>query len=179
MSFVVNSAAAETPTPWPPFSSELKAEHLMSVTWKSFRVDANESGWEPASYNIRAEAGEEYGRWRRVLRKHPHGLTVISRYKAPPGKAWKIIGKASALGEEVYVMEGAYYDARGRILAGPGTFMFNAPGARHGGISHDLTLYIHCCSGEPDEIVSIELIDFEPQATASESGERSAPRHAI
>jgi hypothetical protein len=88
---------------------------------------------------------------------------VISRYKAPSGKAWKIVGKASALGEEVYIMEGAYYDAGGRILAGPGTFMFNAPGARHGGISCDLTLYIHCCSGEPDEIVSIDLIDFEPK----------------
>jgi hypothetical protein len=49
-----------------------------------------------------------------VLRKHPHGLTVVSRYKAPPGKAWKIVGKASELGEEVYIMEGAHYDARGR-----------------------------------------------------------------
>jgi hypothetical protein len=91
---------------------------------------------------------------------------------------WKIIGKASALGEEVYIMEGAYYDPRGRVLAGPGTFMFNAPGARHGGISCDLTLYIHCCSGEPDEIVSIELIDFEQQAMASETDERGAIRHA-
>jgi hypothetical protein len=41
--------------------------------------------------------------------------------------------------------------------------MFNAPGARHGGTSGDLTLYIHCCSGEPDEIVSIDLIDFDPK----------------
>jgi hypothetical protein len=37
----------------------------------------------------------------------------------------------------------------------------NAPGAVHGGISCNLTLYIHCCSGEPDEIVSVALIDFE------------------
>ena len=43
-------------------------------------------------------------------------------------------------------MEGAYYDTKGRIIARPGTFMFNAPGAIHGGISCDLTLYIHCCS---------------------------------
>ena len=72
----------------------------MSVTWKGFRVGAEEGGWEPASYNIRTDDGREYGRWRRVLRKHPHGLTVISRYQAPPGKAWKIIGKASELGEK-------------------------------------------------------------------------------
>ena len=84
-------------------------------------------------------------------------------YKAPPGKAWKIVGKASRLGEEVYIMAGAYYDTAGRIVAGPGTFMFNAPGAVHGGISCDLTLYIHCCSGEPDEIISVGLIDFEPK----------------
>ena len=128
----------------------------MGATWKSFRVGADEG------YNIRTDDGQEYGRWRRVLRKHPHGLTVISRYEAPPGKAWRI-GKASALGEELYIMEGAYYDARGRILAGPGTFMFNAPGARHGGISRDLTPYIHCCSSEPDEIISIELIDLRAE----------------
>ena len=60
-------------------------------------------------------------------------------------------------------MDGAYYDSNGRILAGTGTFMFNAPGAVHGGISCDLTLLIHCCSGEPDEIVSVALIDFEPK----------------
>src|SRR5262252_849860 len=135
----------------------------MEAIWKTYRVGADEAAWEPASYNIRAADGHEYGRWRRVLRKHPHGLTVISHYRAPPRKAWKIVGKASALGEEVYILEGAYYDTRGHIIAGPGTFMFNAPGAVHGGISCDLTLFIHCCSGEPDEIVSIDLIDFEPQ----------------
>ena len=135
----------------------------MSITWKTYRVGPGQGGWEPASYNIRTADGREYGRWRRVLRQHPHGLTVISHYRAPPGKAWKIVGKASELGEEVYILEGAYYDTRGHIMAGPGTFMFNAPGARHGGISYDLTIYIHCCSGEADEIVSIDLIDFEPK----------------
>lgn len=135
----------------------------MAMVSKTFRVGADDGEWEPASYNIHAEDSCEYGRWRRVLRRDPHGLTVISRYKAPPGKAWKIIGKASALGEEVYILDGAYYDGAGRVLAGPGTFMFNAPGARHGGICCDLTLYIHCCSGEPDEIVSIDLIDFVPK----------------
>ena len=80
----------------------------MSVTWKRFRSGAGEGRWEPASYNIRTGDGREYGCWRRVLRKHPHELTVVSRYKAPPGKAWKIMGKASELGEEVYIMKGAY-----------------------------------------------------------------------
>ena len=135
----------------------------MDVSWKTYRVKSDERPWEPASYNIRTEDGREYGRWRRVLRNHPHGLTVISHYTAPPGKAWKIVGKASELGEEVYILGGAYYNTQGRIVAGPGTFVFNAPGAVHGGISCDLTLYIHCCSGKPDEIVSIDLIDFEPR----------------
>ena len=135
----------------------------MSERWMSFKVEPTEGEWEPASYNIRTEDGSEYGRWRRVLRQHSHGLTVISRYKSPPGKAWKIVGKAPELGEEVLIMEGAYYDTRGRILARLATFMFNAPGAVHGGISCDLTLYIHCCSGKPDEIVSVDLIEFEPK----------------
>jgi hypothetical protein len=130
--------------------------------WKSFELAPGDGEWEPAGYNITGEDGREYGRWRRVLREHSHGLTVISRYKAPPGKAWKIMGKASELGEEVYILEGGYYDGAGRVVAGPGMYRFNAPGAVHGGICRDLTLFIHCCSGEPDEIVSIDLIDFEP-----------------
>jgi hypothetical protein len=136
---------------------------MSDVIWTSFKVNATAAEWEAASYNVKGEDGREYGRWRRVLRKHSHGLTVISRYTAPPGKAWKIVGKAPKLGEEVYIMEGAYYNAAGRIVAGPGTFMFNAPGAIHGGISCNLTLFIHCCSGEPDELLSVDLIDFEPK----------------
>jgi hypothetical protein len=133
------------------------------VVWKSFEVGPTDGEWEAANYNVKWTDGQEYGRWRRVLRRHSHGLTVISRYKAPLGKAWKIVGKAPALGEEVYIMEGAYYNTAGRIIARPGTFMFNAPGAVHGGISVDLTLYIHCCNGEPDELLSVGLIDFEPK----------------
>lgn len=132
------------------------------MDWKSFEVGPDDGEWESAIYNITVD-GQEYGRWRRVLRGQRYGLTMISRYKAPPGKGWKIIGKAPELGEEVYIMEGAYYDMAGRITARPGTFMFNAPGAVHGGISTDLTMLIHCCSGVSDEIVSIVLIDFEPK----------------
>jgi hypothetical protein len=140
----------------------IKRSIIMDDKWATFRIESQEIEWEPARYNVQWADGQEYGRWRRVLRQHRHGLTVISRYSAPPGKAWKIVGKASALGEEVFILEGHYYDTRGRITAGPGTFMFNAPGAVHGGISCDLTLLIHCCSGEPDEIISIDLIDFTP-----------------
>ena len=141
------------------------------ASWKTFVVGPEDGEWEPADYNVTVD-GREYGRWRRVLRRHSHGLTVISRYTAPPGKAWKIVGRASALGEEVYIMDGAYYAPSGRVIAGPGSYMFNAPGAVHGGISRDLTLFIHCCSGEPDEIVSIDLIDFEPETDPSTSGLR-------
>ena len=48
-------------------------------------------------------------------------------------------------------------DVGRRSTAGPGTYMFNAPGAIHGGISCDLTLLIHCCSGQPDDIVGMIL----------------------
>jgi hypothetical protein len=36
-------------------------------------------------------------------------------------------------------------------------------GSAAGRLFCNLTLFIHCCSGEPDEIVSIDLIDFEPK----------------
>ena len=63
--------------------------------------DPRQAEWEPASYNVQGEDGQMYGRWRRVLRRDPHGLTVVSRYTAPPGKAWKVVGKAPPLGEDV------------------------------------------------------------------------------
>lgn len=135
----------------------------MTDSMKSFKVAHDEGEWVPASYNIRWTDGKEYGRWARILRKDQHGLTMVARFVAPPGKAWRIVGRAPELGEEVYVMAGAYYNTAGDIIARPGTFMFNAPGAVHGGISTDLTLYIHWCSGKPDEIVSQGLIDFVPR----------------
>ncbi len=130
---------------------------------RSFKIAPDELPWEPGKYNVTWEDGKEYGRFARVVRRDAHGLTMIARFVAPPGKAWKIVGRAPELGEEVYIMKGAYYDTDGRIVAGEGTFMFNAPGALHGGISTDLTLFVHWCSGKPDEIVSAKLIDFEPK----------------
>jgi hypothetical protein len=148
----------------------------MNDTWKNIRVAPDEDEWEPASYNIQWPDGREYGRWRRVLRQHSHGLSVISRYTAPPGKAWKIVGKAPELGEDVYILTGSYYDTRGRVVAGPGTYMFNAPGAIHGGISCDLTLLIHCCGGRPDAIISIDLIDFVPGHGIVRHGANAQPQ---
>jgi hypothetical protein len=116
-----------------------------------------------ASYNIRTEDGGEYGRWRRVLRKQRHGLTVIAHFKSPPGKAWK--NRRARL----RAWRGGLHHGR-RVLPpgwarsrGARHLHVNAPGAVHGGICCDLTLFIHCCSGEPDEIVSADLIDFEPK----------------
>jgi hypothetical protein len=130
---------------------------------KSIQINTADAPWEGADNNIKWTDGREYGRFRRLLRKDPHGLTVMVRIVAPPGKAWKIVGRASELGEDVYIVKGAYYDTAGKIVARDGAYMFNAPGALHGGISIDLTMYIHWCSGKGDEMVSQKLIDFEPK----------------
>ena len=98
----------------------------------------------------------------RAAQAQPRAHRDLPLYRAA-GQSLEIVGKASRLGEEVYILDGAYYNGAGRVVAGPGTFMFNAPGAVHGGISCDLTLLIHCCSGEPDELLTVELIDFEPK----------------
>ena len=65
-------------------------------SWKSNELKLDEGGWEPADYNVNID-GIEYGWWRRTLREHRHGLTVISHYKAPSGQGWEIVGKASSL----------------------------------------------------------------------------------
>lgn len=138
----------------------------MTIAWKSFKVKEAEGDWQPGDHNIRWDDGNEYGSWSKVVREHQHGLTMLLRIKAPPGKAWRVVGRAPELGEEVYILEGGYYDTAGRIIVGPGTFMFNAPGALHGGIQCDMLLLLHWCSGKPDEIVSRDLIDFEPKELA-------------
>ncbi|MGE4337087.1 MAG: hypothetical protein AB7E55_14070 [Pigmentiphaga sp.] len=129
---------------------------------RSYKILEDNFKWESSDTNIIWEDGKEYGRFRCVLnRGDGHGLSMLARFVAPPGKAWKIIGRAPELGEEVYLLKGAYYDTRGRVAVPEGTFMYNAPGAVHGGISTDMTLLLHWCSGKPDEIISVELIDFE------------------
>lgn len=96
-------------------------------SWKSNELKLDEGGWEPADYNVNID-GIEYGWWRRTLREHRHGLTVISHYKAPSGQGWEIVGKASSLDEEVYVMSGVYYDKLGQIIKrGPAHKYSNSP----------------------------------------------------
>lgn len=133
---------------------------------RSYKIHEDEMKWESSDTNIIWEDGKEYGRFRCVLnRGDGHGLTMLARFVAPPGKAWKIIGRAPELGEEVYLLKGSYYDTKGRVTTPESAYMYNHPGALHGGISTDMTLFIHWCSGKPDEIVSVELIDFEtPEA---------------
>ncbi len=132
---------------------------------RSYRILQKEMKWESSDTNIVWEDGKEYGRFRCVLnRGDGHGLTMLARFVAPPGKAWKITGRAPELGEEVFLLHGSYYDTRGRITTPESAYMYNSPGALHGGISTDMTLFLHWCSGKPDEIVSVELIDFDTPA---------------
>jgi hypothetical protein len=42
----------------------------MNDVSKTFRVNPDEGDWETASYNVKWQDGREYGRWRRVLRRH-------------------------------------------------------------------------------------------------------------
>lgn len=136
----------------------------MDVSWKTYRVGSDEGTWEAASYNIRT-AGRRPRVW-------PVAQSAAQASARPDGD-FSLQGSTgpgmenrrqgiSARRRGLYSRR-AYYDTQGRVVAGPRTFMFNAPGAVHGGLSCDLILYIHCCSGEPDEIVSIDLIDFEPR----------------
>lgn len=76
----------------------------MTIAWKSFKVKEAEGDWQPGDHNIRWDDGNEYGSWSKVVREHQHGLTMLLRIKAPPGKAWRVVGRAPELGEEVYIL---------------------------------------------------------------------------
>lgn len=128
---------------------------------ESIRVLGGDLAWMPNEGNITWTDGKEYGQWTKVFRRHDHGLTILAKFLAPKGKAWKLVAKAPELGEDVYILEGGYYRKSGILLAGPGAYMFNAPHASHGGITYNLLIFVHWCSGKKDYDKQMELIDFE------------------
>lgn len=134
----------------------------MVMKWKNLKIRRDEGEWESISQNFVGDDGREYGCWNKILRRDEHGLTLFQHFKAPPKKAFRLTAVAPDLGEEVFVLSGAYYNRSGHITAGPGTYMFNAPGARHGGIVCEAKVLTHWCSGKPDEDLALSVIDFQP-----------------
>src|SRR5690625_5073349 len=134
----------------------------MTQHWESIHLNTSNMPWKPASEeNFVGLDGQEYGQWVKVLRNDGHALTLISKFKAPKGKAWRLVAKAPELGEDVYILEGEYLKVNGEVLAQAGEYMFYAPHAPHGGFITEITILVHWCSGQKDYDKKFELVDFK------------------
>ncbi|HJU16972.1 MAG TPA: hypothetical protein VJ770_10940 [Stellaceae bacterium] len=91
-------------------------------------------------------------------RQEGGGIAWLARFSPPPGKVIKII--ATALSDEhVFTLEGG----RGTKSGGParrsGGYTLNPKGQPHSAMIGVETVSLVIYAGEPDEIVSLEVVD--------------------
>src|SRR5690348_113292 len=88
------------------------------------------------------------------------GIAWLAKFSPPPGKLIKII--ASALSDEhVFNLEGGRVTKAGQPTRSAGGYTLNPKGQPHSALIGAETLSLVIYRGEPDAIVSMELIDVE------------------
>lgn len=94
-------------------------------------------------------------------RAEGEGIAWIVRFSPPPGKMIKIVAKALS-DEHVFPLSGGRTTKSGGRVKASGGYTLNPTGQPHsafiGQESETLVIY----TGEPDEIVSMEVIDATP-----------------
>jgi hypothetical protein len=86
------------------------------------------------------------------------GIAWLVKWMPPPGKLIKIVAKALS-DEHVYTLEGGRATKAGTPVRAPGGYRLNPEGQVHGGLTATETVNLIVYRGEPDEIVSLEVID--------------------
>ncbi|MBV9829141.1 MAG: hypothetical protein JO001_26260 [Alphaproteobacteria bacterium] len=98
-------------------------------------------------------------------RAEGEGIAWIVRFSPPPGKLIKIIAKALS-DEHVFPLSGGRTTKSGEPTKRSGGYTLNPTGQPHsafiGQESETLVIY----TGEPDEIISMEVIDATPADAA-------------
>jgi hypothetical protein len=86
------------------------------------------------------------------------GIAWLAKFSPPPGKLIKII--ATALSDEhVFNLEGGRVTKAGQPTRSAGGYTLNPKGQPHSALIGTETLSLVIYRGEPDEIVSMEVID--------------------
>jgi len=79
----------------------------------------------------------------------------------PPGKLIKIV--ATALSDEhVFNLEGGRVTKAGQPARASGGYTLNPKGQPHSALLGAETISLVIYRGEPDEIISLEVVDLEP-----------------
>src|SRR5713226_8600703 len=88
------------------------------------------------------------------------GIAWLAKFSPPPGKLIKIV--ATALSDEhVFNLEGGRTTKTGEKARSSGGYTLNPEGQPHSAFIGSETLSLIVYRGEPDEIVSMEVIDVE------------------
>ena len=86
------------------------------------------------------------------------GIAWLNKFSPPPGKLIKIV--ATALSDEhVFNLEGGRATKSGEPVRASGDYTLNPAGQPHSALIAKETVSLVIYRGEPDEIVSLEVID--------------------
>jgi hypothetical protein len=89
------------------------------------------------------------------------GIAWLAKFSPPPGKLIKIV--ATALSDEhVFNLEGGRATKSGAPARASGGYTLNPKGQPHSALIATETVSLVIYAGEPDEIVSLEVIDLDP-----------------
>lgn len=94
-------------------------------------------------------------------RKEGGGIAWIARFLPPPGKLIKIV--ANALSDEhILNLEGGRGTKTGAPVKAAGGYGLNSTGQPHSAFIGAETVSFIVYTGEPDQIVSLEVVDIDP-----------------
>ena len=89
------------------------------------------------------------------------GSAWLAKFSPPPGKLIKIV--ATALSDEhVFNLEGGRVTKSGQPARSSGGYTLNPKGQPHSALIGNETVSLVIYRGDPDEIVSMEVVDLEP-----------------
>ena len=89
------------------------------------------------------------------------GIAWLAKFSPPPGKLIKIV--ATALSDEhVFNLAGGRVTKAGHPARASGGYTLNPKGQPHSALIGTETVSLVIYRGEPDDIVSMEVVDLEP-----------------
>ena len=132
----------------------------------SLHVDVETLEWVPGSAKygpVAIHEGKEIIQ-SKVLsdrRRDGGGLALLSRVSPPPGKLVKIVSVARS-DEHVFNLEGGRGTKSGQPVRASGGYTLNSEGQLHSALIATETLSLVVYRGEPDENISLEVLDAAP-----------------
>jgi hypothetical protein len=130
----------------------------------STHVDLDKAEWTPGTVFYGPAAvyeGKEIVQLKILSdrRQQGGGIAWLAKFSPPPGKLIKIV--ATALSDEhVFNLEGGRVTKAGIPVRSAGGYTLNPIGQPHSALIGTETVSLVIYTGEPDEIVSMEVVDI-------------------